>query len=296
MTEPSARVEPDQWSRWLFDHRYGRSDAVAQENMGVLFELRDSVIDAAGLSDGDVVCDLGSGDGFIAFKAVAAVEPTGKVICTDISPALLDSCRRKAAEYGKLDRFEFVLTPAETLEGIEDRSADVVTSRSTLVYVDDKTSAFRNAVRVLKPGGRLSLMEPISSYGWRERSDRYMTWDVEGLGELGDRLDAYYKERDTSIGPRYDLDERQLVLWAEEAGLTGIHMRFTIDIATTPAMPWDTALEWSPNPCAPTLGQALDDCFDDRERVRVVEHLAPRIASGTAPLRRAMAHLVAMRP
>lgn len=286
----------DHWSRWLFDHRFGRSDLVAQENMGVLFELRDRVVDGAQLSPGDVLLDLGSGDGFVPFKALASVQPGGRVTCTDVSAALLEHCRRKAEEFGTLEHFAFVQTPAETLEGIDDASVDAVTSRSTLVYVADKRRAFTNAVRVLRPGGRLSLVEPIASYGWRERSDRYLTWDVSALGDLGDRLDAYFQEKDTSIAPRYDLDERDLVEMAEDAGLRGIHVRLTIELVTTPAMPWDTALEWSPNPCAPTLREALETCFDEQERERVAAHLGPEIASGEAPMHRAIAHLVAVKP
>ncbi|WP_348240817.1 methyltransferase domain-containing protein, partial [Salmonella enterica] len=53
-------------------------------------------------------------------------------------------------------------TGAETLEGIADSSVDVVTTRSVLIYVDDKAAAFAAFHRVLKPGGRVSLFEPIN--------------------------------------------------------------------------------------------------------------------------------------
>ena len=58
----------------------------------------------------------------------------------------------------------FVRAAAEDLSTIADASADVVTTRSVLIYVDDKAAAFRAFHRVLKPGGRLSIFEPINNY------------------------------------------------------------------------------------------------------------------------------------
>lgn len=290
-----SQVSGDRWSRWLFDHRFGRSEEMADENMGQLYEFRERVLSAARLSPGDTVLDVGSGDGFIAAAAVPRVAPDGHVIFSDISASLLDHCREDMEDRGQAERCSFVETDGATLAGIEDASVDAVTSRSTLCYLADQRAALANFVRVLRPGGRLSVLEPIARYGWQERSTRYMTWDMAPLGELGDRLDEQFRRRDTSTTARYSLTERDLVLWAEEQGTSGIHLDFTIDIGNTPAMAWQTALEWAPNPCAPTLGQVLDDSFDDAERAAVAHHLRPLVEAGDGLQRQAIAHLTATR-
>ena len=59
---------------------------------------------------------------------------------------------------------KFIVARAEDLEPIGDRSVDVVTTRSVLIYVEDKAAAFRALHRVLRPGGRFSIFEPINNY------------------------------------------------------------------------------------------------------------------------------------
>lgn len=292
---PKNRTVPDHWSRWIFDHRFGRDEKVAKEGMGQLYQLRDRVLSAARLSPGDTVLDIGSGDGFIAAAALQYVEPGGHVIFSDISAPLLEHCRSEMDRQGKSDMCSFVEISAEMLDGIADESVDAVTSRSTLVYLNEKKKAVGEFVRVLRTGGRISLLEPIARYGWQERSQRYLTWDMTAIGELGNRLDDAYKQRDTSTSARYDLTERDLVEWAEEFDMKHIHLDFTIDIGSTPAMSWEAAMEWAPNPCTPTLGEILDDLFTESEQGVVVDHLRPLVERGEAVQRQAIAHVTAIK-
>jgi arsenite methyltransferase len=71
---------------------------------------------------------------------------------SDISQDLLDFCRQAAADQGDLARCLFVHTPADDLSPIDDASVDVVTTRSVLIYVADKRSAFAEFARVLRAG------------------------------------------------------------------------------------------------------------------------------------------------
>jgi SAM-dependent methyltransferase len=71
---------------------------------------------------------------------------------------------RLTSELSVVDRMSFEEARAEDLSSIPDASVDVVTVRSVLIYVDDKASAFRAFYRVLRPGGRLSIFEPINNY------------------------------------------------------------------------------------------------------------------------------------
>ena len=105
---------------------------------------------------------MGTGDGLIAFGALNRLGPSGRVIFSDISQDLLDHCREAATAEGLADRCRFVLAPADQLTALPDASVDVVTTRSVLIYVKDKAQAMREFYRVLKPGGRVSLFEPIN--------------------------------------------------------------------------------------------------------------------------------------
>jgi arsenite methyltransferase len=98
----------------------------------------------------------------IAFGALERVSPSGHVIFSDISQDLLDHCQAAAAAEGLLDRYQFVLTSADCLTDVADASVDNVTTRSVLIYVKDKAAALREFYRVLRPGGRVSLFEPIN--------------------------------------------------------------------------------------------------------------------------------------
>src|ERR1700728_704085 len=154
---------PDRWHRWLTDVRFGGDPAVREQVLAdLLYPVRDTVLDKAKLQPGDTLLDVGAGDGLIAFGALERLGPSGRVIFSDISQDLLDHCRAAATAEGLLDRSRFLLASADSLAGVADASVDVVTTRSVLIYVKDKAAALREFYRVLRPGGRASLFEPVN--------------------------------------------------------------------------------------------------------------------------------------
>src|SRR5437763_1228928 len=143
----------DQWHRWLLEGRFGGDAACREKNLtGFLYPVRDTVLAKAALRPGDTVLDVGAGDGLVAFGALGRLGPAGRVIFADISRDLLDHCRQTVTAAGLVDRCSFVLASADSLAGVADASADVVTTRSVLIYVKDKAAAFRAFYRVLGPG------------------------------------------------------------------------------------------------------------------------------------------------
>lgn len=286
----------DRWARWLLHRRHGGDPERQKAVLKHLYPIRDRVLDNASVAPGDSVLDVGTGDGLIAFGALERVGNEGRVIFSDISQELLDHCRRLAEEMGVVKRCAFVCAPAENLSPIEDASVDVVTTRSVLIYVAEKARAFREFYRVLKPGGRLSIFEPINRFAFPEPTHRFWGYDVTPVRELAEKVRAVYRRfQPPESDPMLDFDERDLVALAEGAGFTEVHLELRVDIERHSPKPWDTFLHTAPNPKAPTLEEAITEALSLEEAQRFVTHLRPLVEQGRGTRRSAVAYLWAVK-
>jgi arsenite methyltransferase len=261
-------VTTDKWADWLLHDRDGGSAGLRSQFAPQLTAFRDGVLDRAAIRPGDTVLDVGTGTGLIGLGALDRVGPHGRVVFSDVSAALLDECRRQADPA----RSSFVRAAADDLSPVPDASVDVVTTRSVLIYVTRKPAAFAELHRVLRPGGRLSIFEPINSFA---RDDTLLGLDPAPIADLIAKVRAAYAAIAPAADPMLDFDERDLLRWAREAGFTGVRLdyRAEVDVPGPPIADWAAVRRTAPNPLVPPYGEVLDRALTPAERDRFDAHV-----------------------
>lgn len=303
MDEPAR----DKWADWLLSRRDGGDPEQRRKTLEFLAPVRKKVLENADLRGGDTLLDVGAGDGLIAFGALDLVGEKGRVVFSDISRDLLEHAQKLAGEAGVLERCRFVEASADDLSGIEDSSVDAVTTRSVLIYVSDKRKAFEEFYRVLKPGGRLSVFEPVNRFNassFPADGHLFMGYDTAAVRTLARKLRRVYDRRQPrDTDPMLDFDERDLLACAEDSGFGEVYLTYEAKVAPatvfsgergwTPS--WERFLKSSGNPKIPTLEEAMDEALSPEERERFSEHLRPRVESGERTVRDAVVYLRAVK-
>ncbi len=296
----------DVWSQWVLQQR-SAGDAGYQATVRQAVEVYEAkVLAGAGLKPGETLLDVGAGEGFLARRAIAEVGDSLTVVLTDISPALLHHAREAATAAGVAAQCHFITCSADHMPAIADGSVDVVVTRSALAYVADKPKAVREFARVLRPGGRISLAEPL----FRDRAMLVMGLRraIEDLPSLPDttspqgmiRLLHRWNARqlpDTleaiNANPLTNYTDRDFIYFAQQAGLSDIHMELHIDICPSQAPSWEVYLDTAPHPTAPTWRQVLEEDFSPQERALLEAQMRPGMDHQTAHTTTAMVYLTA---
>ena len=305
MNPPDPGESTDSWSEWLLGRRHG-GDAIHEPVVRSKVEpIRDRVLDGAGLRSGMVLVDVGAGDGLIAFGAFERVGPSLTAVLVDVSKPLLMRAEQRAVECGVRDRCTFVQALAERLDGVADASADVVATRSVLAYVSDKAAAAREFHRVLKPGGRLSIAEPIN----RDEAVHLAAFSKFLLSSEGRTVSATVRlmhrcraaqlastAEEIQNNPLTNFSERDLIQYFQRSGFDEIHLELHIDIVRQAAIAWDTFIDISPRPDCPTLREVFAAQLSGTEQRQLEEGLRPLVEAGQHRSREATAYLTASKP
>jgi len=175
-----------------------------------------SAIRLSGARSGDAALDLAGGTGDIAVRLARVVGPTGSVVLADINPSMLAEAERRLAGDPVAARISLKEADAEDLP-FADRSFDVVTIGFGLRNVTNKERAIREMLRVLKPGGRMVVLEFSRPVAWLVRPfyDAYSFAVLPALGFVCTRDAASYRYLAESIRVHPDRESLRAMIVAQ---------------------------------------------------------------------------------
>jgi SAM-dependent methyltransferase len=160
-------------------------------------------ITLAELQPGQTVLDLGSGGGIDCFLAAQKVGASGHVIGVDMTPAMIEKAERNKAKLG-VTHVEFRQGQIEALP-VASNTVDVIISNCVINLSPDKTAVFREAYRVLKPGGKIAVSDMVTQgrFSPQERADM-AAWSgcITGAEDVADYVAAMKAAGLTNISVR----------------------------------------------------------------------------------------------
>ena len=297
--------DSDVWSEWLLQGRSaGDTDhEVIVQSMTAAYA--DRVIDGAFLRPRMRLLDIGSGQGLVSFRAVERTGPDLHVTLSDISAPLLRRAEAIAKSKGINTQCAFVECSAENLKPIKDKSMDAVVTRSSLAYVSDKAAAFRECYRVLRPGGRLSIGEPIfrdDALTTLALANRIKLGNLIGIEEVLPLIHRWRAAQfpDTSekiqANSLTNYSERDLLRFAQLAGFEELHLELHISIIKSIRTSWVSFLKSSPHPLAPSLHAIMTNQFTAEEKKALELAIRPSVENPNSVSTDRMAYLTAYKP
>ncbi|HIQ04166.1 MAG TPA: AAA family ATPase [Anaerolineae bacterium] len=273
------------WARWL-----ERTLSQAGEYLG---QVRDTVLDNARLQRHYLVLDVGAGTGLLTWEALRRV-PEGGVWAVDVAPDTVRAIKQQAANLPELQR-PVVLEADACHLPLASELFDAVVARSVLIYIRDKAQAAREFYRVLRPGGCVSLFEPINCYNKPvvELID-HSELDPDLVARIRqEHLDGLANPDD----PMLNFDEHDLERIFAEAGfkVTLDRREVTHTYTVTPQL----ARRWFHTRGAanrPTLSERLRTYLTSDELARYEQWFIARVVNRTLEVPSVVVYLTGVRP
>ena len=242
------------WSEWLKKSRFSHlNDEQREQTLRWLEEVRDKILKRADIQQRDILLDIGTGTGLLAFGAYDILKNSGRIIASDIAEDCLIECKKIADACG-IENMEFLHSDANNIK-LDDNSIDVAVTRSVLVHIHNKLPSIKEIYRVLKPGGRVSIFEPIISSNTRT-CELITSDDFPDYDEI---KEIEYKIMTDKNDPLTNFDEKTLITAFESAGFKNIHLdlaseKSTYQVSSGMIDPWYNT---PPSPGTLTMRQKL---------------------------------------
>jgi demethylmenaquinone methyltransferase/2-methoxy-6-polyprenyl-1,4-benzoquinol methylase len=227
------RAEKASMVRQVFESVAPRYDLMNDlMSLGVHRIWKRIFINAIGASKRETLLDLAGGTGDIAFGALD--RGAGRVILTDVNPAMLEVAQKRALDRGIVRNIDFAVVDAEHIP-LPDRSVEKISIAFGLRNCTDKDAVLREARRVLRPGGRFHCLE-FSRVEIAPLASVYDTWSFKVLPEIGARVandrDSYeylaesirrFPDQETLCGMMRDAGLERVAHRNLSGGIVAIH-------------------------------------------------------------------------
>ncbi len=234
------------WTQWLKQNRFaGQTPEMQAQTMRWLEAVRDVILVYAEIKPYDVVLDIGTGTGLLAFKALEMQNCEGRVIFSDKFQDCLEDCKKILDESGVTSGYELMQCPVEHI-ALPESTVHKALMRSVLVHVVNKQPAINEIYRVLKPGGKLCAFEPVI-----RSNTRY--WEILHPMHI-DRYEDFKKaENEIMENPMDSLcnfDEKTLRTNLEIAGFSDPDVQLQ-EVRSSYVVQPNMVREWFVNPPSP---------------------------------------------
>jgi arsenite methyltransferase len=249
----------------------------ATDSSSSLDATRDRVVALAGDVHGSRVLDVGCGDGLIGRALLSRVGADGSVVFADQDADALD---RLAEQLDGTPNVEYLKADARQLDGIPDDSVQRVILRAVLLYVPEKQQALHAAWRVLQPGGRIVISEPVNRVLY-ESADFLWGYDLRDIPLIASKVRRGFLEHEhPHVRAMTDWDDQDLFTMVGSAGFRDVFVETVTESVPPRPLPWLAFMHARWTPWMPTVAQVVQSVLDASERSAFETTLRPLVEQG----------------